>query len=116
MCKTTADNKIDTSEYVSLHQKVKNVFHAKNIHNVTIDIEYVNHDELDTHACFSRNICGEQEAWCCEQQPRKTMNLAEKDGLDDSHSCCSHDHDHDHSHDHEHHHDHKDDHEHKHDC
>lgn len=54
-----------------MNQKIKTIFHDHGIHNVTTNIEYVDHDEKDIEACFSSDICGRYQAWCCQSYPRK---------------------------------------------
>lgn len=59
------DEEIKISEYQRINERIKAVFHNYGIHNVTINIEFVAHDEKDTMACFSADICGKHQAWCC---------------------------------------------------
>ncbi|CAL6089933.1 Cation_diffusion facilitator family transport protein [Hexamita inflata] len=56
-----------------IQSEVARVFHDLGVHNVTINIEYVGIDEKDAFACFSQNVCSQQNAWCCEQQPKKVQ-------------------------------------------
>lgn len=65
------DETIKVSEYQRLNEQIKSAFHNFSIHNVTINIEFVRHDESDIMACFSGDICGKHKAWCCPNQPHK---------------------------------------------
>ncbi|CAL6054047.1 Cation_diffusion facilitator family transport protein [Hexamita inflata] len=112
------EGKICPEKYNRIQTEVKKVFHSHGIHNNTVGIEYVDFDEQDTFACFSRDACSKQEAWCCEGQPRKiqqVVNCGHEDCGNVTETCgCSHDHEHEHNHDHAHDHcDHDHDHHHE---
>ncbi|CAL6085327.1 Cation_diffusion facilitator family transport protein [Hexamita inflata] len=56
-----------------IQSEVARAFHDLGVHNVTVNIEYVGLEEKDVFACFSQNVCSEQNAWCCELQPKKVQ-------------------------------------------
>lgn len=57
---------IDQTRHCRIMKDIKSVFHSLEIHNVTIEVEYVAPDEADaSNVCFSSYGCLSQQKKCC---------------------------------------------------
>lgn len=57
---------IDRTRHCQIMKDVKSVFHSLEVHNITIEIEYVSPDEeIASNVCFSSYGCLSQQKRCC---------------------------------------------------
>lgn len=56
---------VDRAEHCRIMKEIKSVFHKMEVHNATIELEYVSLLEADTDRCFSSYGCLSQKKKCC---------------------------------------------------